>query len=135
MYVGYEHYEVSNYAQPGRRSQHNQKYWRNEPFWGFGMGAASYVRLDQLIILNFPTYLPTITYTPVYSVSSPFVLYCIGLLEPQNIHHALVVEWQKSYSPVDNGGVCVMGRSSPFRRDDHAPSSSSSLGRWKCVGR
>lgn len=42
---GYEHYEVSNYAQPGRRSRHNQKYWKREPYWAFGMGAASYVLL------------------------------------------------------------------------------------------
>jgi len=40
---GYEHYEVSNYAKPGKRSRHNQNYWRNEPFWGIGMGAASFV--------------------------------------------------------------------------------------------
>jgi oxygen-independent coproporphyrinogen-3 oxidase len=40
---GYEHYEVSNFARPGFRSRHNQVYWRNEPFLGFGAGAASYV--------------------------------------------------------------------------------------------
>mmetsp|Transcript_23492 Transcript_23492/g.32150 ORF Transcript_23492/g.32150 Transcript_23492/m.32150 type:complete len:323 (+) Transcript_23492:172-1140(+) len=40
---GYEHYEVSNYAKPGKRSRHNQKYWKNVPFWGIGMGAASFI--------------------------------------------------------------------------------------------
>ena len=40
---GYEHYEVSNYAKPGKRSQHNQRYWKCLPTWGFGMGAASYI--------------------------------------------------------------------------------------------
>ena len=39
---GYEHYEVSNYALPGRRSRHNQLYWKCAPTWGFGMSAASY---------------------------------------------------------------------------------------------
>jgi oxygen-independent coproporphyrinogen-3 oxidase len=42
-YNGFEHYEVSNYALPGKRSKHNQKYWKNNFVWGFGMGAASFV--------------------------------------------------------------------------------------------
>lgn len=40
---GYEHYEISNFALPGRRSRHNQVYWRNDPYYGFGAGAAAYV--------------------------------------------------------------------------------------------
>jgi len=40
---GYERYEVSNYARPGRRCRHNLLYWRNEAYAGFGPGAASYV--------------------------------------------------------------------------------------------
>lgn len=41
--AGFEHYEISNYAQAGRRSRHNQQYWRCSPVWGFGLGAASFV--------------------------------------------------------------------------------------------
>lgn len=41
--AGYEQYEISNFAQPGHRSQHNQVYWANEAFFGFGVGAAAYV--------------------------------------------------------------------------------------------
>lgn len=40
--AGYEHYEVSNHAQPGYSCRHNQTYWQNRPYYGFGMGATSY---------------------------------------------------------------------------------------------
>ncbi|MDJ0702315.1 MAG: radical SAM family heme chaperone HemW [Leptolyngbyaceae cyanobacterium MO_188.B28] len=42
--AGYEHYEISNYAKPGCQCRHNRTYWKNRPFYGFGMGAASYVQ-------------------------------------------------------------------------------------------
>jgi oxygen-independent coproporphyrinogen-3 oxidase len=41
--AGYEHYEISNFARPGCRSVHNQVYWANEAYFGFGLGAARYV--------------------------------------------------------------------------------------------
>ena len=41
--VGYEHYEVSNFAKPNHRSRHNETYWIGNSYWGFGAGAASYV--------------------------------------------------------------------------------------------
>ncbi|NEQ82186.1 MAG: coproporphyrinogen III oxidase [Moorea sp. SIO2I5] len=42
--VGYEHYEISNYALPGHQCRHNRVYWENRPYYGFGMGAASYTQ-------------------------------------------------------------------------------------------
>lgn len=41
--AGYQHYEISNYAQPGYQCCHNRVYWENRPYYGFGMGAASYL--------------------------------------------------------------------------------------------
>jgi oxygen-independent coproporphyrinogen-3 oxidase len=40
--AGYDHYEISNWALPGFRSRHNSKYWRREPYLGFGAGAHSF---------------------------------------------------------------------------------------------
>lgn len=39
---GYEHYEISNFAKPGKRACHNSGYWRDEPYVGLGPGAHSY---------------------------------------------------------------------------------------------
>jgi putative oxygen-independent coproporphyrinogen III oxidase len=39
--AGYEHYEISNVARPGRRARHNVKYWRDGEWLGFGCGAHS----------------------------------------------------------------------------------------------
>lgn len=39
--AGYEHYEISSYARPGRRAVHNALYWRGAAFLGVGVGAAS----------------------------------------------------------------------------------------------
>jgi oxygen-independent coproporphyrinogen III oxidase len=52
--AGYEHYEISNFALPGRFSRHNMKYWSDEVFLGFGPGAhgmtgrARYANLESL---------------------------------------------------------------------------------------
>ncbi len=41
--AGFEHYEISNFARTGFRCRHNERYWANEAYHGFGVGAARYV--------------------------------------------------------------------------------------------
>lgn len=40
--VGILRYEISNFAEPGMESHHNLKYWKLEPYVGFGADAHSY---------------------------------------------------------------------------------------------
>ena len=41
--AGHRQYEVSNFATPGKESQHNLIYWNNENYFGFGAGASGYL--------------------------------------------------------------------------------------------
>ena len=40
--LGYDHYEISNYARPGQRALHNSNYWRRVPYIGIGVAASSF---------------------------------------------------------------------------------------------
>jgi oxygen-independent coproporphyrinogen III oxidase len=42
--AGYEHYEISNFCQPGHYSRHNTSYWFSKQYLGFGPSATSYNR-------------------------------------------------------------------------------------------
>ena len=39
----YIHYEISNFSKEGYLSKHNLKYWYNLEYYGFGVGASSYI--------------------------------------------------------------------------------------------
>ena len=41
--AGFAHYEISNFGRPGFACRHNQVYWANHAYFGFGVGAARYV--------------------------------------------------------------------------------------------
>ncbi len=41
---GFEHYEISNFARPNKRSMHNLIYWQNKPYLGIGAGAYSFIK-------------------------------------------------------------------------------------------
>ncbi|HET6580175.1 MAG TPA: radical SAM family heme chaperone HemW [Gemmatimonadales bacterium] len=54
---GFEHYEVSNAALPGRRARHNSAYWRRAPFIGLGPSAHSgYGRTRRWNLRDWPAY-------------------------------------------------------------------------------
>ena len=53
--AGYNHYEISNYAQPGFEAVHNSAYWNHRPYIGLGPGAhSSLVQVDTFCIHDSP---------------------------------------------------------------------------------
>ena len=51
---GYRHYEISNWALPGRESRHNLTYWRNRTYLGVGPGAHSYLSGQRFYNIKSP---------------------------------------------------------------------------------
>jgi oxygen-independent coproporphyrinogen III oxidase len=59
--AGYEHYEISNFAKPGRRSLHNGAYWQQKRYLGLGPSAHSYNGISrQWNVSNNTTYIASI---------------------------------------------------------------------------
>ena len=52
--AGYEHYEISNFAKSGFASEHNRKYWRRAPYFGFGAGAHSFSGMERWANVHDP---------------------------------------------------------------------------------
>jgi oxygen-independent coproporphyrinogen-3 oxidase len=52
--AGYQHYELSNWALPGRECLHNLVYWHADPYLGFGAGAHSFFAGQRFANLDAP---------------------------------------------------------------------------------
>ena len=56
--AGFEHYEISNFAQPNYRSKHNASYWNGTHYLGVGASAHSYNGLSrQWNVASIPKYI------------------------------------------------------------------------------
>ena len=59
--IGFEHYEISNFAREGRYSIHNTSYWQQKPYIGFGPSAHSYdLHSRQWNTANLKTYIESL---------------------------------------------------------------------------
>ena len=70
--TGFEHYEISNFAKPTRRSRHNSSYWQEKPYIGLGAAAHSFNLYERLWnVADIRQYINSIEngYLPVESES------------------------------------------------------------------
>lgn len=59
--LGFEHYEISNFARDGKYSVHNTSYWQQKPYIGFGPSAHSYdLHSRQWNTANLKTYIDSL---------------------------------------------------------------------------
>ena len=59
--MGFEHYEISNFAREGKYSVHNTSYWQQKPYIGFGPSAHSYdLHSRQWNTANLKTYIESL---------------------------------------------------------------------------
>lgn len=103
--LGYEHYEVSNFAKPGMRSRHNSAYWSGSQYLGIGPGAHSFnghqrcwnVRNNQLYIKEITQG----TYQPECEVLSPQTKFNEHLLTRFRTREGVNLELVKKQFGVD----------------------------------
>lgn len=61
-YAGYEHYEISNFAKPGKYSKHNSAYWQGTPYLGIGPSAHGFNGRERYMnVANNKKYVEDIT--------------------------------------------------------------------------
>ena len=46
---GFVHYEISNWAKPGYESKHNFIYWKDEQYYGVGLGASGFIKNKRYV--------------------------------------------------------------------------------------
>jgi oxygen-independent coproporphyrinogen-3 oxidase len=96
--MGINRYEISNFARPGSESRHNLKYWKLEPYVGFGADAHSF---DGTRRWRNPEsvdeYLKCLC--PEFMDAQPDEKFFVGLRLSEGIHLE-VEEWQRFRGPI-----------------------------------
>lgn len=95
---GFIHYEVSNWAKPGRESKHNLVYWNNEHYYGLGMGASGYIgntRYTNTMSINkYNSGQNTIEEEPIDKESNKSYQIMLNL---RTIHGISLKKWEEKY--------------------------------------
>jgi oxygen-independent coproporphyrinogen-3 oxidase len=73
--TGYENYEISNFAKPGKYSLHNLKYWRMEPYLGIGPSAVSTLAVEggRVARLENPKSIDGFLDHPEWNIASEYI--------------------------------------------------------------
>lgn len=95
---GYEHYEISNFAKAGKRSQHNSSYWQGEVYLGLGPSAHSYNKHSrQWNIANNALY--------IQSILKNTLLFEIEVLTPVQQMNEYIMTSLRTSEGVDNNYI------------------------------
>lgn len=98
--AGYRHYEISNFALPGRESRHNSSYWHDTPYLGCGAAAHSYNGVSrQWNIANIELYIKGIkSNKPDYEIEvlTESERYNDAVLTRLRTYDGLPLEWFKA---------------------------------------
>lgn len=83
--IGFEHYEISNFAKPGHRSRHNSNYWAGVPYLGVGPSAHSFIgNTRQWNVSNNPKYTKSLLIDGILPSESE-------ILTADNLYHETVM--------------------------------------------
>lgn len=82
--AGIRQYEISNFARAGRASRHNLKYWRRQPYIGFGLDAHSMLTTEKGAVRfanpdELDAYIGSVSEDPLRLIASPRSVDAIGL--------------------------------------------------------
>jgi len=115
-HLGYEQYEISNWARPGCESRHNLQYWRNLPYLGFGAGAHGYANHMRVAnVLKIGTYIRRCNMDEIPATPFP--------ASPAAVSRKRVTIWQEMSEHMLTGlrltreGVSEEGFKNRFKRD------------------
>lgn len=94
--AGLRQYEISNFARPGRECRHNLHYWRNEPYYGFGCGAVSYLHRARRMNLKSPA-----KYAEAVEASGDLTLSCEMLTPEEALAETMMLGLRLTLEGVD----------------------------------
>ncbi len=99
---GYEHYEISNFAKPGRYARHNTNYWRSESYLGLGPSAHSFDGVSrQWNVANNAQY--------INALATGNVPFEREVLTPEQVYNEYVMTSLRTMWGVDLEKIRAMG--------------------------
>lgn len=99
---GYEHYEISNFAKPGRYARHNTNYWRSEPYLGVGPSAHSFDGVSrQWNVAHNPQY--------IKALSEGNIPFEREILTPEQVYNEYVMTALRTMWGIDLEKIRAMG--------------------------
>jgi oxygen-independent coproporphyrinogen-3 oxidase len=117
---GYQQYEVSNFAKPGKECRHNWNIWRGQDYWGFGLSAVGTVKsirhshdenLGSYIETLIQGKLPTLTIENLSPQTREFERIMLGLRTNRGIRREELDHYAQS------AGISYQERFSRFERE------------------